>query len=166
MNETNNKAVVDRVRIQLQEFYDGDPWVTQNFKDKVLSIEPTDAFARLNGHSHTAAQLVSHMTAWRNFAVQKLTGNDDYDIEDNSEADWPVPDDWEAVCAEFETSQKRLLAAIDGFPLDGWSGKVPKRNYSFLYMINGIVQHDYYHSGQIGSLLAGIKKVDAEIKKS
>jgi uncharacterized damage-inducible protein DinB len=159
--EHNNEitAVVERAKAQLAEFYNGDSWVTDNFSEKVLSIEPGDALKKIQGHNHSVAQLVGHITAWRNFALQKLTGNNDYDIKDNSTADWPEPNDWNVMCREFEVCHQNLLTAIESFPVGRWNSIVPGRNYTFIYLITGISQHDYYHYGQIGSVLAAIKKL-------
>jgi uncharacterized damage-inducible protein DinB len=153
------KAVVERIKTQLSEFYNGDSWVTDNFSKKVLSIEPGEALKKIQGHNHSVAQLVGHIIAWRNFALQKLTGNNEYDIDDDSTVDWPDPNDWNIICREFELCHQNLLAAIESFPVDRWNSGVPGRNYSFIYLITGIVQHDYYHHGQIGSVLAAIKKM-------
>ena len=159
--EHNNeiKAVVERAKSQLAEFYNGDSWVTDNFSKKVLSIESGEALKKIQGHNHSVAQLVGHITAWRNFALQKLIGNNDYDVEDQSAVDWPEPNDWNVICGEFELCHQNLLTAIENFPVDRWNSSVPGRNYSFLYLITGIIQHDYYHYGQIGSVLAAIKKM-------
>ena len=152
------KTVVERVKKQLAEFYNGDSWVTDNFSKKVLSIEPGEALKKIQGHNHSVAQLVGHITAWRNFALQKLTGNNGYDIKDESFENWPEPNDWNVICGEFELCHQNLLTAIENFPVDRWNSRVPGRNYSFIYLITGIIQHDYYHYGQIGSVLAAIKE--------
>ncbi len=148
------KALTERVIKQLNDFYNGDSWVTDNFEKKVFSLSPAVALKKVHGHSHSVAELVSHIIAWRNFAVQKLSGNNNFDIRDNSTADWPVAVDWIDTCKEFEACHNNLLAAIKNFPVEQWLTKVPGRNYSFVYLINGIVEHDYYHYGQIGSVLA------------
>lgn len=158
-SNTENREVIKRVKLQLTEFYNGDNWVTDNFKEKVLSLKEEDTLIKLPGFSHTITELVGHIIAWRNFAVQKLTGNDDYDIEDNSEEDWSSRHDWKTLCKEFEICHQKLSTAIDNFPVDKWNEKVPGRSYSFIYLICGIINHDYYHYGQIGAMLAAIKKI-------
>lgn len=160
-NNTEIKAIVERAKKQLKEFYTGNPWVTDNFNKKVLSIKADKALKKIPAHSHSVAELIAHMNAWRNFIIQKLTGNDDYDIEDNSVIDWPKPLDWPAVCKEFELCQQNLLSAISNFPIERWNTTVPARNYSFIHLLYGIIEHDYYHYGQIGSLMAGIEKTEA-----
>lgn len=160
--ENNNelKALTGRVIRQLNDFYNGDNWVTDNLEKKVFALKPATALKKVQGHSHSVAQLVGHITAWRNFVVQKMKGNDNFDIEDNSPADWPEAVDWDATRKEFEACHQNLLAAIKDFPVEKLHTKVPGRNYSFIYLINGIVEHDYYHYGQIGSVLAAIKKME------
>jgi len=155
------KAVVERAKSQLAEFYNGTSWVTENFSQKVLSIKHDKALKKIHGHSHSVAQLVGHIIAWRNFAVQKLTGNNSYDIEDESTVNWPEPTDWPNTCREFELCHQNLLSAIENLPLERWNATVPGRNYSFIYLLHGIIEHDYYHYGQIGSLMAGLLKMQA-----
>ena len=159
-NET--RAIIDRAKAQLAEFYNGNSWVTDNFHDRVFGMKDDEALQKVPGHHHTVAQLTAHITAWRNFALQKIAGHDGYDILEES-SDWPVAHDWNAVCDDFKTCHINLLSAIENFPLDRWESRVPGRNYSFLYLIHGIIQHDYYHYGQIGSVIAGIKELRAKV---
>ncbi|MEO6327970.1 MAG: hypothetical protein ABIO55_03520 [Ginsengibacter sp.] len=67
MDEVNNiEAVVQRAKTQLAAFYNGNPWVTDNFATKVLSLIPDEALKKIQGHSHSVTELVGHMIAWRN----------------------------------------------------------------------------------------------------
>jgi uncharacterized damage-inducible protein DinB len=156
--ENASLTIVNDVIKQLNTFYNGDPWVTENFSSRILSLNPEEALAKTEGHNHTISQLVGHIAAWTNFAVQKLTGNDEYDIEDNSIVDWPAGDDWKNIRDEFEIAHKKLLVAIRDWPAEKWNAKVPGRNYTFIYLINGLLQHAWYHYGQIGSVLAAVNK--------
>ncbi len=161
--DIETKAIVERVKTQLTEFYNGSCWVTDNFSKKVLSIDQREAVMEIPGFNHSVAGLVGHITAWRNFALQKLTGNNNYDIKDESAVNWPDNKDWNAVIREFETCNHALISAIDRFSIERWNTTVPGRNYSFLYLVTGIIQHDYYHYGQIGSVLAAIKKISGAV---
>ncbi len=147
-----------RIVRQLSDFYEEDNWVTENFKQKVLSISSGDALRNVNGHTHAIAALVAHMYTWRYFVLQKLTGNDSYDIKDNSEDDWPIVEDWHKLTQEFDDCHQALIKAIRSFPADRLDDIVPLRRYTFSYLINGILEHDFYHSGQIGSILAEINR--------
>lgn len=157
------EAIVERIKRQLSDFYDGNCWVTDNLGNKVLSINQEVALMKIQGFNHSVAELVGHITAWRNFFLQKLIGNDKYDIIDESKVNWPDAEDWNVIVEEFKLCHKDLLSAIEKFSIERWNTKVPLRNYSFIYLANGIVQHDYYHYGQIGSVLAAVKKLSNDI---
>lgn len=152
-------ALKERIIKQLEGFYNGQNWVADNLEKKIFYLTPIVAMKKVEGHSHSIAELVRHITAWRNFVVQKLTGNDGYDIEIDS-ADWPEPAGWDSTREEFAVCHQNIINAISNFPVEKLGNKVPGRNYSFMFLINGIVEHDYYHYGQIGSVLSAINKLN------
>ena len=153
-------AIKERVITQLEDFYSGGNWVAENFEQKVFSLPLAKAIIKPDGHSHSVAQLTAHIHAWRNFVLQKLEGNDHFDIEDNSDSDWPPASDWDAIKKDFKNGHQRMIAAIKKFPVEQLKLQVPGRKYSYLFLINGIVEHDYYHYGQIGSVMAALKRND------
>ena len=158
MNNNNLQAVLENIIKQLNDFYKGDSWVTYNLSKKVFSLPNEVALKKIAGHTHSIAQQVAHIHAWRNFGLMKLTGNDDFNIVDNTPYDWPEPIDWSGLKQEFEVCHQKLVTAIKNFPVEKWHSIVPGRDYSFIYLANGIVEHDYYHYGQINSTLASIEK--------
>ncbi|HVZ96149.1 MAG TPA: DinB family protein [Chitinophagaceae bacterium] len=139
---------------QLSDFYNGDSWVTYNLHRRIFSLDSAIAFKKLPQHHHCIAEQLQHITSWRNFAVQRLTGNNSFDIADNSISDWPQGKDWGAIKNDFLHTHYALLKAIADFDNENWILTVPGRNYSFLFLLKGVVHHDYYHYGQMTSLLA------------
>jgi len=159
MDNNNLSALKEGVLKQLDDFNNGSSWVTDKLGKNVFSNSPSVAFKKVANYTHSVSEQLAHIVAWTNFVVQKLTGNDHFDIEDNTLSDWPEPPEWNALSREYESCHQDLLAAIKNFPIEQLNSKVPGRNYSFIYLINGIVEHDYYHFGQINSLLAAIKRM-------
>jgi uncharacterized damage-inducible protein DinB len=88
------------------------------------------------------------MTAWRIFVCEKLEGNDAFDI-DTDEMNFPTSVNLKAVLKELKASQKRLLELLKQTPVERLDEKVPGRPYKFKVMLNGIIYHDVYHTGQI-----------------
>ncbi len=158
MDNNYFSAVKDSALKKLDDFNNGNSWVTDKLGKNVFSNSQSVAFKRVDNYSHSVAEQLVHIIAWRNFVVQKLTGNDNFNIEDNSPADWPKPSEWNALSGQYESCHQELIAAIKNFPVEQLDSKVPGRSYSYLYLINGIAEHDYYHFGQINSLLAAIKR--------
>lgn len=157
MNLRNSPLAGESLLQRLENFYNGNSWVTNQVGIGVFDIDSRVAFKKLPGYHHSVAQILAHLIAWRNFGVQKLSGNGNFDIEDNSPADWPVPNDWPQLKDRFVICHKNLFMAISNFDPEKWDSRVPLREYSFLYLANGIIEHDYYHFGQINALLAAIR---------
>lgn len=153
-------ALKERIIKQLDGFYNGQNWVADNLDKKIFSLTPIVAMKKVEGYSHSIAELVRHITIWRNFVVQKLMGNDGYDIEIDSSSDWPEPEEWDITREEFDACHQNMINAISNFPVERLNTKVPGRDYSFIFLINGIVEHDYYHYGQIGSVLSAVNKLN------
>jgi hypothetical protein len=69
-------------------------------------------------------------------------------------ADWRVPGDtstaaWKEAVAQVQRSGEALAAAIERFDPARLGDTVPNREYSFYYLLHGVVQHTFYHLGQI-----------------
>lgn len=141
----------------IQESFDGSPWYGISVMEKLNGIEWYSANVIPQNGKKSMAQLLGHMINWRVFVLKKLQGDTDFDIEMNSEADWPKieiknEEEWNALQTELQRTQTELLKFLDGCE-DGWlETKVPGKAYNFHYLLNGISQHDTYHLGQIGLL--------------
>ena len=151
-------TLTEQIAYQLNEFYSGDQWVTENFENKVALLDAETALKRIPGFNHNIAEIVEHMAAWRYFVYRKLQGDTEFDIIDNTTADWPEPEAWQLTLNNFYQSQSSLTKALNEFPAERLGDIVPGRSYDFAYLIKGILQHDYYHYGQIGCLIAAQEK--------
>jgi len=160
MNNNYFSALKESVLNQLDDFNNGNSWVTDKLGKNVFSLSSAVAFKKVDNYTHSIAEQVAHIIAWRNFVIQKLRQNYNFDIKDNSPADWPETPEWNTLSKEYETCNQDLSDAIKNFPVEQLTTKVPGRSYSYMYLINGIVEHDYYHFGQINSLLAAIKRME------
>jgi uncharacterized damage-inducible protein DinB len=152
------KPFIQNIRHQLVDFYEGSLWVTEAFKTKVAPLPGEIALWKKPPFVYSIAGQVAHMAAWRNFVHQKIVHNDGFDIEDNSPQDWPPVNDWREVLKTFEKTQEYLLTDLHNFEAGRLDAIVPGRSYNFAHLLNGLVQHDLYHYGQIGTILAVIKR--------
>ena len=81
----------------------------------------------------------------------------DYDIELGSDMDWPdiiinSPSEWDELKEEFKQSHETLIDLLKGKD-DNWlSTKLPRKEFSYNFMLKGIMQHDLYHIGQVNLL--------------
>jgi uncharacterized damage-inducible protein DinB len=147
---------------QLQNNFNGRPWYGDSLLHKLENISSSEAFMAPVPGTHSVAQLTAHIIVWRRYLLERLKGNPQFKVEIDTELDWPSQETlrlkgWEAILSELAENQRELLALLAAEtnelldrPFDG------KR--TFRSLIEGIIQHDIYHTGQIGLLVSLINK--------
>lgn len=130
----------------LQHTFDKNAWHGPAVLEALEGITEEQSKARM-GNSHSIIELVAHMTSWRNFVCEKLEGNDDFDVTE--ELNFPLPVTWRAEVLALKKSQDRLLKALAKTSAELLDQQVPGRLYKFRIMLQGIIHHDLYHTGQI-----------------
>jgi len=150
------KSRVEKLVFQFENVFRGTPY----YGDSVSNILDQITFESANNsvnNGHSIAQILQHMLAWRILAIEHLKGNVDYDIELGSNVDWPdikmnTPLQWKSLNEAFANSNEVLIELL-GEKTDDWlNSKMPKKEFSYNFMLKGILQHDIYHSGQINLL--------------
>lgn len=142
---------------QFKGFYAGNNWVGVGAKAKLNSIDFHKAVHQTLQGKHTIYQILEHMLAWRNLLLRRLQGDNEFDLEQNGPEDWPLrpeisPADWQTLLQAFHQSQQDLIDALTQHDDRLLDQTVPARHYDFRYLINGVIQHDFYHLGQINLL--------------
>lgn len=146
------RSLRQQLIFQLQNHFDGSPWYGESLMASLQQIPETTAVRKREGRS--ILRLLRHMLAWRNYVLQKLLGNDDFEIEFRGPADWPDDENmnWPEAMAALQENQTALLDALEQFPESKLPETVPGRAYSYAFMAEGLTQHDIYHLGQINLL--------------
>jgi uncharacterized damage-inducible protein DinB len=138
---------------QLNEIHDGSLWFDQCFKEKIDKLTDAEALATPMPQIHSVAEHISHMLAWREECARRFTGlktelmNSPGDWKSNAELDilgWPN------LRKQFYNSRYQLIQLIENQDDSYLDTKFPDTDYNFHYLIEGIIQHDLYHMGQIG----------------
>jgi uncharacterized damage-inducible protein DinB len=149
-------VLIKTIKNQLKHSYSGTPWFGSPVKQVIADITWKQAVARPIANAHTIMELLLHMLAWRKFVLERLQGNTLYNIELNTAADWPSQDGTEEqfnnTLKELDEVQERLLAALDKVTEDLLPQMVDGKDFTINIMLQGVVQHDIYHLGQIGLL--------------
>lgn len=139
---------------QFDQVFDNDPWYGNSIDTILGSVDPDIVLDAPAPGIHSIAELVSHMITWREFAEKRLQGNDQYLPDQKESFSWrkqyPERDKaWVFLRQQLATGQRNLLTLLhqsDNCLLDL---KVPGTSYSYRDLLNGIIQHDLYHIGQI-----------------
>jgi len=147
---------IKRIYKNMSATYDGQPWHGDNLLSLLSGITAEKAATRPERLSHSIAEIVCHMTAWRYFVIEKIKGNAEYEVWD-TELNWRKivamnETEWKTIQDDLLKSQTQLLQHIEQIPESIMSTIVDGRKYNFRLMLQGIVQHDIYHSGQISMI--------------
>jgi uncharacterized damage-inducible protein DinB len=142
---------------QLQECFNGDPWFGRNAEKLIGEVRETLAFQKPNGQ-HSIAELVWHMVNWREFVISRFKKDETKDLHYFEANDWRQLDHldrslWQHGLQKLNETQE-LLIKIFQYQSDSILDKtVEERTYNYRNLLNGIVQHDIYHLGQIAYLV-------------
>lgn len=156
---------IDRIIDQLQREHDGDPWHGSPLLEILQGVTAGQAAAKPLQGAHSIWELVLHVTAWKGEVRKRLSGAPSGEPE---EGDWPavgVPtvDRWNEARERLQKAHDALLAAVRQLPESRlFEATNDPRNpplgtgVSYYVLLHGLVQHDVYHSGQIGMLRSAL----------
>lgn len=143
---------------QFEEVFKGQPWYGPPFLKSLEQIEVRFWNRKWNNNGHSIAELLFHMLDWRLFVIQKLKDNDLYRIEMNTESDWrrgvsiETEKQKNEIINQLKDTQQDIIQLLSKKP-DSWLNEfVIGKDYKNSYMIQGAIQHDIYHLGQINLL--------------
>jgi uncharacterized damage-inducible protein DinB len=160
---------VSFLREQLSKGYSDDPWHGPATAGLLQDLTVEEAAAHPIPGAHSIWEIVLHMTAWQNEVRRRLGGGEPRLPE---EGDWPEPG--EISEAAWRRDRERLGESLAGLTetlglhreedLERLGGSVAERRdpalgtgVTHLAMVNGIVQHNAYHSGQIALLRKALR---------
>lgn len=147
------KNEIDLLQDQLKETWEGDPWFGRSGKALLGEIDESIAFTKLN-NQHSIIELVWHMVNWKAFAVNRLQTNSTEDLHYFETQDWQELDHnnpllWQEGLQKLDEAQAALQNVLQHLDDATLEQNVRERDYNNRKLINGIIQHDIYHLGQI-----------------
>jgi hypothetical protein len=143
----------------LQTGYNGSPWHGPALMANLDGITAAQAVQRPIPNGHCVWELVQHVTAWINVAINTIDGQQ-YAILP-VEQDWPAMSGedeaaWQAALGILDSSMEALIAATAEVADDRLWPNVEGFEFNLYWLLMGVVQHNAYHAGQIGLLKKGL----------
>ena len=143
---------------ELRKAYSGDAWHGNSLSVIISSVTDGQVFKRPIANAHTIAELVLHLTAWTEEVISRLMGNMAKEPENG---DWPKVNEetsasWDVILRDFHVANEKLINLALMMTGDQWLENVRHIEGSRLTkweLLNGLIQHQAYHGGQISLLL-------------
>lgn len=151
---------------ELNDIQNGKIWIGSSYEKKLHAIDENLVFKRPIEHMHSIAEIISHLTLWRKEAILKIetgTGSKTDDCEEN----W-LPNStlkvkgWATIKLEYDNTLAELIALLkeknDSFLKKEYYDTDFKGNYTYRFLLSGMLHHDIYHLGQIGYITKYLNK--------
>ncbi len=145
---------VEHLADQLKKAFEGEAWHGPSLKEVLMNVTSNMAAAKPIKHAHNIWELVLHITAWHDAVRKRLAG---LSVNLNDKEDWPPLEDisenaWAAAVENLGKSTNNLLKVLSAFDPSKLYDNTSGLNYTNYFLINGLIQHDVYHAGQIALL--------------
>ena len=137
----------------LREVFYGEPWYGRAVFPVLNEIHPADVYHKPKEEGHSLIELLYHMIARTEFTLMLLEGGREEDPATTESLNWrmidPLEHTWgqgvDLIKALHDSILTLLESKEDGF-LDKKAGG---HSYNFRFLLNGLIHHDIYHTGQI-----------------
>jgi len=150
-----------KLQNELESILSGDPWYGDPVYQIIEQVSFEAAFEKPPGAAHTIAEIVLHMLSWTEEVLDRLNGKP---ASQPLSGDWPEtgrPDEqkWQNYVNDLKLVNVNLLGIIQDFPEEKWNEPMNGERsrelgdgVSYEALVNGLIQHHIYHSGQIAIL--------------
>jgi uncharacterized damage-inducible protein DinB len=131
------------------------PWYGDAVMPMLKKIHPAVVYINPK-NSHAAIEILYHMIAWAQFTVDAVNGKDVQGEVGQIPQNWrgidPKIHTWSAALDELEQTHQQLVALLQTKDDSFLKEKLPNRDYNYRFLLNGLMQHNIYHLGQIAYL--------------
>jgi uncharacterized damage-inducible protein DinB len=146
-----------RIADQLRRAFDGEAWHGDSLFQILEGVTASHAAARPMQNAHTIWELVLHIAAWDGAVLRRLGGAS---VELSDAENFPAVTDtgeaaWRKALSDTRLTHEGLITTVAALPDSRLNETVPGKegaHYTFYYMLQGVVQHELYHAGQIALL--------------
>lgn len=137
-----------------ENLYHGDPWIGVTLVTTLSTITAKQAQKRVLPNTNTIWEITHHLIYWRLNVLQRLRGKIIKTPENNYFE--PIIDSsdkaWITTLKKLDHSQKKWITFLNEIKTDQFEKIYPGNQMTYYEHIQGIIQHDAYHLGQIALL--------------
>jgi uncharacterized damage-inducible protein DinB len=147
---------INNIINNLQDVNIGKPWFGRAVYEILDEVDEKKVSIKPNNSEHSLLELLYHMITWAGFTLKRIEKDKINDLAAAEELDWriinPKLHTWKKGLAEFKAIHKKIIALLKKKEDSFLQEKVDYRKYDFEFLLNGLIQHNIYHLGQIAYL--------------
>lgn len=150
-----NKEVQSIIR-NLQNTLSGEPWFGRAIYPILEEADKSEVYSKPNNTGHSLIELLYHMITWAEFCLKQLENTSPQEVKEVESRDWqeidPKNHSWKNEMSEFRKNHEQIISILETKEDSILKEIVPGREFNFRFMLNGLIQHNIYHLGQIAYL--------------
>jgi uncharacterized damage-inducible protein DinB len=147
-----NKELQSIIR-NLQNVNSGQPWFGRPVFDLLEEVDESIVFKKPAANAHSCIELLYHMITWAEFTLRRIEKNDKEDLAAFEKIDWreidPKLHSWKKGLAQFKEIHERIAQLLQDKNDEFLKEIVDYRQYNYRFLLNGLIQHNIYHAGQV-----------------
>ncbi len=147
---------IQSLLLQFQNVNSGEPWFGRAVYEILDEVDEKKASIKPNNSEHSLIELLYHMITWADFTLKRIEKDKINDLAAAEELDWRTitrkAHTWKKGLAEFKAIHKKIIALLKKKDDSFLQEQVDYRKYDFQFLLNGLIQHNIYHLGQIAYL--------------
>ena len=97
--------------------------------------------------------MLYHILTWAEFTLKRIEKDSIQDMAAFEKMDWreidPAVHNWKKGLTEFKSVNEKMIPLLDKKGDEFLKEIVDYRKYNFRFLLNGYIQHNIYHLGQI-----------------
>ena len=138
--------------------YNGSPWYGDSLKAILNKVDPSMVFVKPSGKkTNSIADITAHIIGWRGFLLSRISEKHEFKLTQKDTFNWKRIDKnektaWKSLLKKLEENQNEILKILDRSDDELLTLKVRQRKFKVKYLLEGVIQHDIYHIGQIAAL--------------
>jgi uncharacterized damage-inducible protein DinB len=144
-----------RIAEQLRNAFDGNAWHGPALLELLADVDPATAASHPLPDTHSIWELVLHIAAWDDAVNRRILERKGLQLNDAQNFP-PVKDKsvaaWKKTVAHLKKTHATLVKTAAGLSDMQLGERVPGEKYNVRFMLDGVVQHELYHAGQIAIL--------------
>lgn len=135
----------------------GQPWFGRAVYEILGEADESKVDTKPNGTEHSMLDLVWHMNTWAEFTLGTLENRTVEEMKKIESNDWrsidPKIHTWKKGVEQLKATHNKIIELLKQKDDDAYlDDVVTNRQYNFRFLLNGLIQHNIYHLGQIAYL--------------
>ncbi len=147
------KKETESIIRNLQNTLEGQPWFGRAVYELLNKIDESKTSVKPNTTEHSLLELLWHMNTWAEFTLAHLENRAADELTAIEQNDWRTINaekhNWKKGMAQLKSVHEKIIVILKQKEDIFLKEPVPGREFNFRFMLNGLIQHNIYHAGQI-----------------